>query len=71
MEPFKMMIHSEIARTELAACVLTLQRRTAMTRPRRGRLDYCNTTTEVRRVLRRVKQGWWCTELPWGALVAR
>ena len=34
-------------------------------------MDCYNTATEVRRVLRRVKRGWWCTKLPRGALVAR
>ena len=34
-------------------------------------MDCGNTTTEVCRMLRRVKRGWWCAELLWGALVVQ
>ena len=70
-DTFALTVRSETARTELVACALMPQRCTAMTWPHRGRLDCYNTTTKVHRMLRRVRRGWWCTQLPRGALVAR
>ena len=56
-ETFEVSVRLEKARAELAACAPMMRRCTAMARPCQGRLGYCNTMTEVRRVLRRVRLG--------------
>ena len=53
-------VRPETAQAELAACTLAVRRRTAMARPCRGRLGCGNAMAEVRRVLRRGRQGRWC-----------
>ena len=57
-ETVEVSVWPEKARAELAACAPMMRRRTVMARPCRGRLGYGKATTEVRRVLRRVRLGW-------------
>ena len=57
-ETVEVSVQPEKARAELAMCASTMRRRTAMARPRQGRLGYGKAMTEVRRVLKRVRLGW-------------
>ena len=63
-EPTKAVVRSETARAELAACARMVRWRTAMAQPRQERLGYGSASAEVRRVISRWRQGWWCKELP-------
>ena len=66
-EALEVMVWSEKARGELAACAPTRRQRPVMSRPWRWWLACCKATAEVRGVLRRVRLSRGCTELLQGA----
>ena len=62
-ETVEVSVQPEKARAELAMCASTMRRRTAMARPRQGKLGYGSASGEVRNMLSGWRLGRWCKEL--------